>query len=422
METKQDRVILGEGCIYSTDSSKTQLNNNVVVCGGSGCGKTMSISEPRLLETNNSSLVITLSKRRLVAKYRPLFKKRGYNIWDLNFVDPAKSNIAYDPLAYVHSYTDIVFLAESIVMANPKKKNETKADPYWDMASVSLLSALIALVKHTKRDACFTDVLELHAGMTLDGDAAIETSLDKKFEQLGKKDPNCFALSCWKTFKRTPMRTAGCIFSSLNATLDTIFSPELRKMMAMQRKVDFRQLATEKTILFVSTSAVNPALHCFVNMFYGQMFKDLFEYGERRVDGILPLPVHVLCDDFATGSTILNFPQMISVFREKGISVTILLQSESQLESMYGTNDATTILNNCDSYVYMGGMDIKTARAVSERLDMPVNDILHMPIGKEIVFRRGQKPVITERYDVQRSRLYQKVTREYEEAMARGER
>ena len=56
-----DRMILGENVIYSTDCNVTGLNNNVLVCGSSGCGKTMSISEPRLLETQHSSLIATVT-------------------------------------------------------------------------------------------------------------------------------------------------------------------------------------------------------------------------------------------------------------------------------------------------------------------------------------------------------------------------
>ena len=182
----------------------------------------------------------------------------------------------------------------------------------------------------------------------------------------------------------------------------------------MKKKVDFEQLATQKTILFVSTSAVNPSLHCFINMFYAQAFKTLFEYAESLPHGRLPIPVHVLCDDFATGSRILNFPEYISIFREKQISVTLLVQSESQLESMYGSDDATTIINNCDTYLYMGGMDLKTGRSISERLNVPLEDVLYMPIGQEYIFRRGQKPIVTSRYDILENELYKKITRQYE--------
>lgn len=419
---EKERVILGENCCYSVDCNETGLNNNVIVCGGSGSGKTMSVSESRLLETKTSSMIATVTKRRIVTKYTPLFKKRGYEILDLNFVNPLESTCAYDPLEYVGSYSDITFLAKSIVKADPQK-DRSSADPYWDEAATSLLSAEIAYTLMTKDNATFADVLELHDSLVLDeGGGTIRTSLDSKFEYIASKDPTCFAVSCWKSFKNLPIKTAGCVFGTLNTTIDTIFSPELRKMMSTKKKVDFEQMATKKTILFVTTSAVNLAFHCFVNMFYAQAFKQLFEYAENRQDGVLPIQVHVLCDDFATGSRVLNFAEYISIFREKGISVTLLLQSESQLEQMYGTENATTIINNCDSYIYLGGMDLRTAQNISLRLNAPLDEVLYMPIGQEVLFRRGQRPIITRRYDIQKNELYQRVTKDYNKKIANQER
>lgn len=240
-----DRMILGENVIYSTDSNETGLNNNVIVCGSSGCGKTMSISEPRLLETFNSSLIATVTKRRIVNKYKSVFEQRGYVVEDLNFINPTDSNVSYDPLQYIGSYSDITFLAESIVKANPRKDKST-ADPYWDEAATSLLSAEIAYILMTKEDATFTDVLDLHDGIDFrESGGQIATSLDRKFEFLSEKDPSCFAVSCWKSFRNLPIKTASCVFGTLNTTIDTIFSPELRKMISMKKKVDFEQLATK---------------------------------------------------------------------------------------------------------------------------------------------------------------------------------
>lgn len=417
-----DRMILGENAIFSTDCNETGLNNNVLVCGSSGCGKTMSISEPRLLETFNSSLIATVTKRRIVNKYKSVFKQRGYVVQDLNFIQPTESNVAYDPLQYIDSYSDITFLAESIVKSNPRK-NKSNADPYWDEAATSLLSAEIAYILMTKDNANFVDVLNLHDELNFkDNCGQLETSLDSKFEYLIKKAPNCFAVSCWKSFHLLPAKTASCIFGTLNTAIDTIFSPELRKMISMEKKIDFKQLASQKTVLFVSTSAVNPALHCFINIFYAQAFKTLFEYAESLPSGRLSIPVHMLCDDFATGSRILDFPEYISIFREKQISVTLLVQSESQLESIYGSDDAATIINNCDTYLYMGGMDIKTGRSISERLNVPLDEVLYMPIGQEYVFRRGQKPIITSRYNILNNELYLNITEKYEKTVNDVER
>ena len=100
----RDKIILGENLSFSTDTDKTGINNNnVVVCAGSGSGKTMSIIEPRLINTFDSSLIVTLTKRRLVPKYKSLFEERGYEVQDLNFVNPKLSTVTYDPLKYVKS-------------------------------------------------------------------------------------------------------------------------------------------------------------------------------------------------------------------------------------------------------------------------------------------------------------------------------
>lgn len=417
-----DKMILGEGVIYSTDCSQTGLNNNVLVCGSSGCGKTMSITEARLLETFHSSVIATVTKRRIVDKYKPVFRRRGYIVEDLNFINPSESDVAYDPLEYVDSYADIRFLAESIVRADPQK-DKSNADPYWDHAAISLLSAEIAYIMMTEEDATFNDVLELHDRITIEERSdRMETSLDILFEILEKTNPGSFAVSCWRSFRQLPIKTASCVFGTLNTTIDTIFSPELRAMIARKKKVDFEKLANRKTILFISTSAVNPALHNFINMFYAQAFKQLFEFAESRLSGRLPIPVHVVCDDFATGSRILNFPEYISIFREKGVSVTLLVQSESQIESIYSPEDATTIINNCDTYLYMGGMDLTTARHISERLNAPLEDVLSMPVGQEFIFRRGQKPIATKRYDILQNEMYRKITQNYERRIQAKER
>lgn len=415
---KAETMILGAGpnAVFSTDCEKTGLNNNVVVCAGSGCGKTVSILEPRLLYTFDSSLVVTCTKRRIVEKYRDVFQnERGYHVWDLNFADPLSANCSYDPMQYVSSYSDITFLAESIVKSSPKQYGNNSIDPYWEHAAVSLLSALIAYTMLIEKNPTFADVLDKLDSLHIEESGSrIKTTLDSKFERLAQKDPHCFAVTCWESFHVLPIRTAACVFGTLNCTIDTVFSPELRKMISKKATVDFRKLSSEKTVLFITTSAVNPSLHCFVNMFYSQMFKQLFEYAESRPDGKLPRPVHVLCDDFAVGSRILNFPEYISIFREKQISVLLLLQSESQLERMYGTDDTITILDNCDTYIYGGGMNIKTCRHISERLNVPLEDVLTMPQGQEVIFRRGMKPVITQRFDVFRDAEYNRITRAYE--------
>ena len=404
-----DKVILGKDCVYDTDPD-SGVNQNILVFGGTGSGKTMSIAEPRLLEANYSSLVVTVTKRRLISMYRDLFSDRGYEVLELNFVDPDESSIGWDPLDPVCTEEDITHLARAIVMSNSKKER-TVADVFWDDAATDLLSAEIALVLLTRERACFADVLELVDELRVEdsglgGGEAVRTNQDMLFDTLARVQPKCFALSCWRTFRQLPLRTSLCVFGTLNAAMASLFPPKVRRLFRMERRLRFEEIACRKTLLFAATSPVNPALYRLVSIFYSQLIKTLFEFGDSQPEGHLPIPVHLLCDDFAVGGRILHFDEYISCFREIGMSCTLLLQSRNQLISTYGEAEACTILDNSDTVVYLGGNDLGTAREISLRANLPLEDVLCLPIGQVYIFRRGQLPLRTLRYDIRSDRRY----------------
>ncbi len=412
----KERVILGENCIYSMDCAETGLNNNRVGVGGAGSGKTVSLLEPELLEAlrgRQTNRIVICTKRRVVKKYMPLFKKAGYHIYDLDFADLKSGNCAYDPLFYVQCEEDITELATNIVMANDKKERTT-ADPFWDDAAISLLSAEIALILMTEEEATFSDVLDLHYNLKIsESGSGITTNMDNKFYALEQMRPGCYALNCWRTFKEAAPKTAKSIYVTMNATLNA-FTDSIRKGMQNKPSIDFEIMAYEKSILFITTSPVKHSLYRIANMFMAQAISELYEVAENRPNGMLPIPTHISFDDFATGAMVQGMPEKISIFREKGISCTLLLQSEAQLEKMYGHWGATEILDNCDSYVFFGGNNYETARSISLRMNVPLEETLYMPVGQVVVFRRGQLPVVTKRYNIMQDPLYQKITGAYE--------
>ena len=212
--------------------------------------------------------------------------------------------------------------------------------------------------------------------------------------------------SAWEAYINGANETRQSVMMTLQTPLMQVFTHAIRSFLQNPREFSFEKLLEPKTVLFVYTSPVNAALGRFISIFYQQMFKCLFELAEKREDGTLPYPVYVICDDFATGVPIDHFQDHISIFRAKGISVTMLIQSETQLASLYGSDNAKTIINNCDTYIYLGGMDILTAKAIAERIEWPYSDVLNLEIGRELLFRRGQKPLSIRRYDLFRNPLY----------------
>ncbi len=403
----KDKMIFGENAVFSMDSSKTGVNNNVLVVGSTGCGKTMSISEPQLLETESSSLIVTLTKRTLADKYTELFRKRGYAAETLDFTAPLKGTVAFDPMKYIRTDKDASALAEAIVLANPRK-SASSADPYWDDSSRMLLCAEMGIARYKAalagRKPTFSDVLKIHSELDISwgfrDEFTRQTSFDTVIDDMSCDKKYSSAVRGWCSVKDLPRKTLSCIIGTLSAALETMFTDELRQSMDSLKSLDFRSLGKGKTVLFVITSPVNKVLNRFVSLFYSAAFKELFELAEGLPSGRLPVPVHIICDDFATGAAVPNFAQYISIFRAKGISVTLLIQSESQLIGLYGLSDAKTIINNCDTYIYMGGMDIETCSSISARMNIPFEDVMYMPLGQVCVMRRGRRPLLTKRYNI----------------------
>ena len=412
-----ERIILGNNCIYSGNPKETGLNRNVIIVGGTGSGKTVSFVEPALMEAlrvkRPNNKVVILTKRDLAEKYIPLYKAAGFTVYDLDFSNPEKGNCCYDPLAYIKSEEDISDLAHAIVMANERKEH-SNADPFWDDSSEQLQGSEIGATLMTKDKPTFADVLDLHFSLKIEESGyGITTSLDPMFRKIEKAAPDCYAITCWRTFKEAAPKTAKSIYVSMNPTLRA-FTTSIRNSMRTKPSIDFNKFASEKSILFITTSPVKKALHGLANIFVSQAISELFAIADESETGALQIPTDFIFDDFATGAKVSDMPEKLSICRAKGIAfLGILLQSESQLKRMYGEHEAIEIIDNCDTYVFFGGNNYETARALSLKLNVPLDEILYLPVGRTIVFRRGQKPVFSTRYDIFNDEFYQKITQSY---------
>lgn len=415
-----DKIYLGENASYEIGKGRDGYNDNVLVVGGTGCGKTVSVNIPTALHLKETSTVMTFSKRKNAEMMIKSFKEKGYDVLDLNLAEPQKTGVVYDPMDFVKTDEEAIGLAEAIVNSGVTNDNITADEKYWVQSGINVITAFIEYLKLTdvedikaearRQKSSFKYVIELSNRLKItDVNNSIYTSeLDILFEELEKSFGNCIAVQNYMTIKGLAIRAASCIISIVKEALSSFVTPSVVKMFTSDKPhLDFKLLGDRKTALIITTNPINTALSKYIAVMYYQLFNTLFEKAEAN-NGTLNIPVQIMVDDFGNNK-IEHFEELISVFREAGIAVTLFMQSDKQLKDIYGENEGSIIKDNCGTYCYFSGsQNLDTAKELSDRLDIPIKKILTMPKGKVCIFRSGNEALITERYQTFEDELYRR--------------
>ncbi len=413
-----DKMVLADGIVDSYDSKTTGRNGNILVLGSSGSGKTTSISLAQALKAEKDSYVISIAKSAQLSQFKRIFKKKGYEIHTLNLVNPENGDAFFDPMAYVKYTQDVESLASKIIKTS--EASNWSRDPYWDDAARSMIQAEIYAVTEMlngRKPATILDVLEFHEDVEFKSDTSgfTTSSVDIIFEDLKRKNPRSNAYRYWKVVKGLASKTVSCVLSTVNTAYTQMFTPTTLKVPKNGKSVDIRSIGKKRQVFFVVTNPTNRATQAFADLFYAQVFKTLFEEAQKSKSYELSVPVHLICDDFACGCKIPDFDLYISIMRSCGMSATVILQSLTQLKSLYGADGAATIEDNCDQLVFFGNNDIENCAKIARRADVDLQEVMSMPIGSAFVFQRGNQPKRTSRYQVYEDEEYKKFAESGEE-------
>ena len=397
--------ILAQGEYISNNTFRTRRNNNDLVIGPTGSGKTRYYVKPNLLNASES-LVVTDTKGSLYKELGPALRKAGYNVLLLDMTDPAHS-IGYEPLDFVrydeerdeYNQEDIMTLSDALYGLD-----QTSKDPYWDEAGKGLYRSIVAgvLEMTVKEDHNIRSVRKMFELVKANGKRGDKSEYMSLMERLKSRDPDSYAASQYMSvISESVDTTSNCIRMMVGNKLAQLASREIEELLCKEERIDILQLAKEKTALFVTISDMDRSQDMLANLFYTQALQTLCRYADKECeDHCLPIPVRFILDDFATNARIPDFDKMISVIRSRGIAVSIILQSQTQLERMYGLEAATTILNGCDTLLYLGGQDLSTARYIGSRVNRTDFQILNMPLDQAWLLQRGLEPRLVKRYDL----------------------
>ena len=96
---QDNQRILARGELMSNSTRLTGINNNDLIIGPSGAGKTRGYVKPNIMQCNES-MVIADTKGSLREEFEPLLLRHGYRVIGLDFTDTLGSD-GYNPLDYI---------------------------------------------------------------------------------------------------------------------------------------------------------------------------------------------------------------------------------------------------------------------------------------------------------------------------------
>ena len=378
-------------------------NDNFVAIAASGGGKTRSVVEPNII-SEVGSMVISDPKGYLYNKYAEKLRADGYEIIHINFRNTAES-MCYNAFEYIRSHEDILKLATMIIYL--EREMIVTSDPFWEKAAVLLLISLIGYLYEDgySENKNFYGVTKLLSYFDTD---AIENGrkckIDHIFEIHNSKfikqhnGESSWAYEQYQKFLGLSRKTLSCVIMTIQADLGRLDVPEIRKMTEKD-EINITSIGQKKTAVFVEVSDTDRSKDLLINIFYSQAMNILCDYADSLESHRLPVPVRFILDDFGTTSKIEGFDNMISNIRSRGISAMLMIQSVAQLKKYYDIS-YQTILNNCDTTIYLGGSNYETAQYIAQLVNKTPNTVLSMPMKKCWIFRRGGHKQLADIVDI----------------------
>ena len=389
--------ILAENYEVSNDTWETMLNNNDLIIGTSGAGKTTGYVIPNI-ERKYGSMIVTDTKGNLERKLRPQLEAAGYQVELLDFIN-MKDSITYNPLAFIRkdedgraSERDINSLANALMFVRDER------DPFWHESAITVLTCLIAYVMETQapKDQNLCSVAELYM---------IAAKRQKEFERmvldLSLQDPDSYAVREYFMFAQTETaeRTYASIMAFVAKVIEIYNARDIRRIISGEQKFRFADLGRRRMVLFVNVSDTDRAFDRLVSTFYTQALQQLVLEADSNEDSRLRVPVRLYMDDFATNCKISDFDKIVSVIRSREISVSVILQSLSQLDGLYGPDVAKTIQNQFDHMLYLAGQDERTINQVARLAGKTPDTVLRMPLDGVYLYERGKGAKLMKRYN-----------------------
>ena len=428
-KNSSSNIILAQNMRLGLNAKKHRRNLNVLVVGGSGAGKTRFYAKPNLMQCN-TSFIVADPKGEMLRSIAPLLIEKGYDIKVFNLIEPENSD-GYNPFVYIRKDEDVIRLISNLIQ-NTTPKNAQQNDPFWEKSEIALDSALMLYLLHEAppEEQTFEMLMFLieNAATVEDDEDGYQSPVDILFNGLEEEKPEHIAVKQYKIFKQASGKTAKSILISAAVRLAAFNLPEIAKMTSYDN-LDIGSLGERKRAIFCVIPDNDNSFNYLVGMLYTQAFQALYFNADSNHGGELPVPVHIVMDEFANVALPDNFERILATMRSRRISVSIIIQNMAQLKALF-KDSWENITGNCDTLLYLGGNEQSTHEYISKMLGketidtrtrgitkgqhgssntnyqnagrelLTLDEVRLLDNSNALIFIRGERPLIDKKFDI----------------------
>lgn len=395
------------------DGEGKASNNNMLVVGASGTYKTTSVVYPNILTCRENIIGLDV-KGELLYKTGLYLKSQGVNVNVLDLKN-ADSSMRFNPFKYVEGEEDLIALITGVYDSLTPTNSQEK-DPFWKEGVKLYLQSVFYyewfMSKLEKRPGSINNVIDLIneendvIEQASKGHRAI-TKLSQKIDDLknntlinpdGIKNP---AVRDYYRLKAGATETVRSIIIMVNAKLKLLSTKGLEKIFDGQEEneinlLDFatgvggsikknpdgtytKNITNKKSALFICVDDQNTDFHFVASMLYDLALRYLCRIADevfRDEGGKLPIPLCFWLDEFYRGARPHDVVGQLGIIRSRNISLVPILQSQSQIATLFPGEEYKTLMDNCSVFLFLGcgRAALDTQKFISELLGQMTAD------------------------------------------------
>lgn len=336
--------------------SERESFQNVCVVARVGAGKTSRYIIPNVLDRakRNCSIVVNDPKGEVFAETSGFLQSRGFKVIAINPEELGQSS-RFNPLLEARTDIEIEQIAEILVKAGAGNSK----DEFWNHGATRMVSVLLKLLQRAGyADSSYYTLGNLYHllqnfgqdGSPLD-DFVIKWAYDPS-------DPSDASL--WEEWKGAVTGNPNAVQSFALTALTALKAFTNKNLVELTASSSFSldAIRHEKTAIFFITP---PHLAEYYGFWTSVFFRSVFNAAMREMPTKSTLPLYILYDEFGH-STIPSFVSVANTIRGYKVSLSIVLQSLSQLTARYGRDYAQSIQGGFTTYLSYSGSDQETAR------------------------------------------------------------